>query len=124
MITSTQAVTTSTESTDSVSQNNSVMGKEDFLNLLITQLKYQDPLNPTDSTEFTAQLAQFSSLEMLENINGNIELTNEGQNVIGIHRLFHILEKQYMHLAIVFQKRKKTWIASISNWPGMPHRST
>jgi flagellar basal-body rod modification protein FlgD len=51
----------------------SVLGKDDFLNLLITQLQNQDPLNPTDSTEFTAQLAQFSSLEQLNNVNTNLE---------------------------------------------------
>ena len=50
-----------------------VLGKDDFLNLLVTQLQYQDPLNPSDSTEFTAQLAQFSSLEQLSNVNTNLE---------------------------------------------------
>jgi flagellar basal-body rod modification protein FlgD len=49
------------------------MGKEAFLTLLITQLQHQDPLNPADSTEFTAQLAQFSSLEQLSNINSNLD---------------------------------------------------
>lgn len=44
------------------------MGKDAFLRLLISQLQHQDPLNPADSTEFTAQLAQFSSLEQLSNI--------------------------------------------------------
>jgi len=39
------------------------LGQEDFLQLLVTQLKNQDPLNPTDNTEFVAQLAQFSQLE-------------------------------------------------------------
>jgi flagellar basal-body rod modification protein FlgD len=48
------------------------MGKEAFLTLLITQLQHQDPLNPADSTEFTAQLAQFSSLEQLSNVNENL----------------------------------------------------
>lgn len=48
------------------------MGKEAFLTLLITQLQHQDPLNPADSTEFTAQLAQFSSLEQLNNVNENL----------------------------------------------------
>lgn len=51
------------------STSEAVMGKDDFLTLLITQLQNQDPLNPSDSTEFTAQLAQFSSLEQLQNIN-------------------------------------------------------
>jgi flagellar basal-body rod modification protein FlgD len=83
MITATQAATTSSLATSEIDPKNTVMGKEDFLNLLVTQLKNQDPLNPTDSTEFTAQLAQFSSLEMLENINSNIETANEGQTSIG-----------------------------------------
>jgi flagellar basal-body rod modification protein FlgD len=49
------------------------LGKEDFLKLLVSQLQNQDPLNPSDPTEFTAQLAQFSSLEQLSNVNKNLE---------------------------------------------------
>jgi len=40
-----------------------VLGQDDFLNLLVTQLKMQDPLNPKQDTEFIAQMAQFSALE-------------------------------------------------------------
>ena len=49
------------------------MGKEDFLTLLVAQLQNQDPLNPDDATEFTAQLAQFSSLEQLFTLNESME---------------------------------------------------
>lgn len=53
-------------------QANDVMGKDDFLTLLVAQLQHQDPLNPAESTEFTAQLAQFSSLEQLQNIDATL----------------------------------------------------
>lgn len=50
-------------------RNTGVLGKDDFLKLLITQLQHQDPMNPSSDTEFIAQVAQFSSLEQMQNMN-------------------------------------------------------
>ncbi len=61
------------------------MGKMDFLTLLTTQLKYQDPIKPMDNTEFVAQLAQFSQLESLSNVGASMEgLENSFENSLQI----------------------------------------
>ena len=49
------------------------MGRDDFLKLLIEQMKNQDPLNPMENQDFASQLAQFSSLEELRTINNNLD---------------------------------------------------
>lgn len=60
--------TPSTPAPKATGKGSSTMGKDDFLKLLITQLRYQDPMNPSKPEEFAAQLAQFSSLEGMQNI--------------------------------------------------------
>lgn len=49
------------------------LSKDAFLNLLVAQLQYQDPLDPMDSQAMVAQLAQFSALEEMENLNDQVE---------------------------------------------------
>ncbi len=86
-----------------IESKDDAMGKDDFLMLLVAQLQNQDPMNPQDATEFTAQLAQFSSLEQLTNINENLgsltTMSNDmermsalgmiGQDVVALTENFH-----------------------------------
>ena len=61
---------------DEVVKDGSKMDKDAFLQLLVAQMKYQDPMEPTDNTEYVAQLAQFSSLEAMNNMGDTMNLQN------------------------------------------------
>ncbi|MDD2431510.1 MAG: flagellar hook assembly protein FlgD [Firmicutes bacterium] len=63
----------SSATSQKIVDDRNVLGKDDFLKLLITQLRYQDPTNPVDDREFVAQMAQFSSLEQMQNLNILVE---------------------------------------------------
>lgn len=66
---------TNNKTQDNKSKND--LDKDAFLRLLTTQLANQDPLNPMEDREFIAQLAQFSSLEQMQNLNKSIETKSE-----------------------------------------------
>ncbi len=53
-------------------QAGGALDKDAFLKLLVTQMKYQDPLEPTDNTEYVSQLATFSELEEMQNLNSSM----------------------------------------------------
>lgn len=66
---------------------NADLGKDEFLKLLITQLRHQDPLNPMEGTEFASQLAEFNSVEQLINLNDQVTGLTEAQDQMssGLH---------------------------------------
>jgi flagellar basal-body rod modification protein FlgD len=69
---STTAAGTSNSATSAASLGGVSANEDTFLTLLVSQLKNQDPLSPTDGTQFVSELAQFSSLEQLITINQNV----------------------------------------------------
>ncbi len=59
--------------------NSNGMGRDEFLKLLVAQMKHQDPLNPMDGKDMVAQLAQFSSVEQLIALNKSAESQQAAQ---------------------------------------------
>lgn len=66
---------TSAASLANAIKDKSTLDKDAFLGLLVAQMKYQDPLEPTSNTEFVSQYAQFSSLEQMQNMSATLELS-------------------------------------------------
>ena len=62
------------ESVKTKKTSGNTLDKEAFLKLLVAQMQYQDPLEPTSNTEFIAQYAQFSQVESLQNMSANMDL--------------------------------------------------
>lgn len=83
------AVNSTTENTNILNTSSTTtktsdtsLGKDDFLKMLVTQLQNQDPLKPMDDTAFVAQMAQFSSLEQMQNLN-TATLATQANGMIG-----------------------------------------
>jgi flagellar basal-body rod modification protein FlgD len=68
-----------TKTVTKMADENNALGKDDFLKLLIAQLSAQDPLDPMGAQDFSAQLAQFSGLEQMTNVNTNLEILQKLQ---------------------------------------------
>lgn len=62
--------------------NKNQLGQQQFLQLLVAQMRHQDPINPLDGAEFAAQLAQFNSVEQLINVNNGLKELQSGQDLM------------------------------------------
>jgi len=84
MVASIASIGTTASSSPLVSSGSgsSALGKQDFLKLLIAQLRNQDPMKPMGDREFITQLAQFSSLEALQNLEKKLD-GNAGYQAVG-----------------------------------------
>ena len=84
-VSSTAADSLASAAKKSTDRNDS-LGKDAFLQLLVAQMKYQDPLEPTSNTEYISQFATFSELEQMQNMSNTLELSRAsslvGQTVL------------------------------------------
>ncbi|MFD1735819.1 flagellar hook assembly protein FlgD [Bacillus salitolerans] len=71
-----------------------VLGKDDFLKILMTQLQNQDPLNPMQDKDFIAQMATFTSLEQMTNMNKMLENFINTQNADNILKYSEMIGKK------------------------------
>lgn len=83
----TSAASTVTKKTETTSS--SALDKDAFLQLLVTQMQYQDPLQPTDNTEYMSQLAQFSELEAMNNMSTSFS-NSQALGLVGEYVLLNI----------------------------------
>src|SRR5699024_8437008 len=75
------------------------LGKNEFLQILVTQLQNQDPLNPMDDREFISQMASFSSLEQLMNMTKSIDTLVESQLVSPVIQYSHMIGRDVSYQA-------------------------
>jgi flagellar basal-body rod modification protein FlgD len=66
----------------SVDNQSSGLDKDTFLKLLVAEMQYQDPLEPSSSTEYMSQMAQFTSVEEMENLNSAFNKSN-AESLVG-----------------------------------------
>lgn len=72
------------------------LGKNDFMNLFLTQMSHQDPTDPMDNGAMMTQISQMGSLEQLENINEEIKTLNKGQQEVAKFQALNAIGKDIM----------------------------
>lgn len=77
----------------------SVLGKDEFMKILMTQLQHQDPLSPMDDREFIAQMATFSSLEQMMNMTESIDMLVQSQLVSPVIQYSHMIGQEVSYNA-------------------------
>lgn len=77
-----EAAAAAASKTDSSKKASSSLDKDSFLQLLVAQMKYQDPLEPTSNTEYISQFAQFSELEEMQNLGTSMD-TQRASSLVG-----------------------------------------
>lgn len=75
-------------------QPSAELGKDEFLQILMTQLQNQDPTNPMDDREFISQMSQFSSLEQLMNMTKSIDTLVQSQLVSPVIKYSHMIGQE------------------------------
>lgn len=100
------------DNTSKPTRGTSELGKDAFLQLLVAQMKYQDPLNPTSDTEWISQMATFSTLEEMQNMNttmgnsqalslvGKTVIINSEDRLVGGKVDYVVIQKGKAYLAI------------------------
>lgn len=73
---------TTTQKAEAEAKATQTSDKDMFLNLMVTQMQYQDPLDPQDNSEYLAQMAQFTTLEIMENLSTACEMS-EANSMLG-----------------------------------------
>ncbi len=71
---------TTTASTETASGSGNTLGKDAFLQILISQLKYQDPMNPMEADEMLTQLSQLTQVELLTNLTSSVDSMTSSSN--------------------------------------------
>ena len=92
-INTTQSTTSTSSSSSVTTATNDALGKDAFLKLLVAELSNQDPLNPMEDREFISQMATFSSLEQMQNMNSTLTSMSEANKFNAV---------QYIGKAVAF----------------------